>query len=186
MITRRLQASLDQVLATSLQRLILMTLAFGAALGTSLLIAAGPGRSGAWLISLIAFAAVIVVVEPDEHLALTVIGLVVLQWLATDPEPTTARALVVAVGLFSFHSVVAMMAVTPHSATVPRPVLVRWALRTGSVLAATPVVWFLTIGFDGREIPASAPLTVAAVAALSAATFFVRHRSRVDPADLGG
>ena len=95
---------------------------------------------------------------PDSHTALAVEGLVVWQWLASTDDPTSAWVIPLALCLFVFHTVIALMAVTPISAVVDRSILVRWGAER-VVVVATIGVWVLAFVMDERRAPGNAALT---------------------------
>ena len=83
-------------------------------------------------------------------------------------DGTTPWALAVAIGLLMFHTVIALMAVTPPTANIDRRLLQRCsAVPAGSF--ATTVVWTLATTLQRQQLAGTAPLTFAALAALTIA-----------------
>lgn len=177
MNTNRIQQLLDQLLATSAQRFAFAFAAMVSVVGASWIMALSTVRPDAFLVVFCGFLALVVVIEPDEHLGAIVIGLVVLQWLGTGADVTSPGALALACALFGFHTTVALMAVTPHTSTVPANVLASWLTRSVAVVVSTGAVWVLVVVFDRREAPGNVTLTVMCIAALAAAVLLIRDRS---------
>lgn len=174
MRTARLQRGLDQVLATTRQRLCLGSLAVGVIVGTSLVMARATPFNDTWVVFLVAALAMVVAVEPDEHLATIVMVVVVLHWLALGEEVTSPWAMPVAVALLTFHTVVALLAVTPHTSVVERTVLLRWLTRSLAAGAATVATWLAVVVFERRSLPGNTALSVAAFASVTAAVVAFR------------
>lgn len=173
----RLQQLLDQLLATTAQRFALSFVALVSVVGASWAMALSTVRPDAFAVVLCAFLALVVIMEPDEQLGAVVIGLVILQWLGTSPDPTSSDALMLACALFVFHTTVALMAVTPHTSTIPVDVLVTWSMRSLAVMIPTGVVWVLVVVFERRGAPGSVVLSTLAVATLAAGVLAIGHRS---------
>ena len=72
-------------------------------------------------------------------------AVVVVQWLASTHDATTAWASLVALCLFVFRIVIALMALTPVTATVGRSILLRWSRRSGWIVVATIGAWALVL-----------------------------------------
>ena len=72
-----------------------------------------------------------------------------------------------AILLFVFHSVIALMAVTPINAHIRGSLLRRWLRRSGYVVAATVGVWAIVFVMDQRRATGSAVLTVVGFATLT-------------------
>jgi hypothetical protein len=67
-----------------------------------------------------------------------------------------------ALSLLVFHTLVALMAVTPICAVVDRVVVARWLWRCGAVATATVAMWLVVVLVDGRNADGNAALTAAA------------------------
>lgn len=177
MFDDRLQHWLNTVRDTAPQRWALGSagvLAIIVALAATLI---GSGqRFGLFGVVIVATAA-IAAIQAGSNTALLTISLAAVQWLSAADHVTTARSFVVAICLFVFHSTLALMAVTPHTAEIHPETLRRWARRGALVTAATLGVWLLAFWFERREAQANPLLTVFALAALCAAVVLVRRRS---------
>lgn len=164
-----LQARLDQLRATGAQRWLLAAVAIVAA---TLAAAAGEftadGHSARMVVVVIVGAAVAAAI-PDSHAGFVVIAIVTLRWALAVDDVTTPWALAVAIGLLMFHTVIALMAVTPPTANIDRRLLQRWLRRTGWIALATTVVWTLATTLQRQQLAGTAPLTFAALAALTIA-----------------
>jgi len=97
--------------------------------------------------------------QPDSHVALTVPLVGVWHWTASTDASTSGWVLVVAVCLFAFHTLVALMSTTPPRATVDTRTAVRWLGRSIVVASATGAVWALVIAVDRVDLAGSAVVT---------------------------
>lgn len=163
MMTAGLQRWLDTAATASPQRWTLGTIAIASVAAAVVAGAIGSGDRVGWFSVAIVTLAAVAVIQAGSHTATAVIALVVVQWLSATDDVTTARSLVVAVSLLTFHGLLALMAVTPHSATVHPRILRRWARRSGLVVAATTAVWVLVRVFERRESEANPHLTLLAL-----------------------
>ncbi len=167
-MTTRLQRWIDAATTASPQRW-----AFGiAAVGTialALLVTLSDTDGGfGWFAGLTVVLAAAAAIQGGSHTAAVVLALVILQWMYAVDDVTTPRSLVLALCLLAFHSLLALMAVTPHSTTVHPGVLRRWAQRVMSVAAATTIVWVLVRVFEQRDAAANSQLTLLALLAAGA------------------
>lgn len=178
MNTARLQAALDQVLVTTRQRWMLMIVAVASIGSSSLAIVAATPFNDTWVVFCVVVLALVVAMEPSEQLGLVLMGIVVFHWLALKPAVTSPWAIALALGLFVFHTVVALMAVTPHSAVIHRLVLLRWFRRSGWAVVSTVGVWAMVYGFEQRNAQGNVALSALAFAVLGAAVVGLRQRTR--------
>ncbi len=177
MTTGRLQAQLDQMLATTKQRWFLGGLAVLSVVLASASMALGSDHTDGWVVVLVGVLAVVAAVLPDDHLALVVMAVVVMHWLSLDPDVASPWSMAIAGCLYLFHTVIALMAVTPHSAVVDPAILRRWLARSVVVVASTGAVWALVAAFERRDAPGDVALTVVSLAVLTAAIVALRLRS---------
>jgi hypothetical protein len=106
-------------------------------------------------------------IRPDSHTATAAEAVVVLQWLVSTRDETTAWAILTALCLLVFHMVIALMALTPITATIDRSILLRWSRRGGWIAVATIGTWALVLAMAERRAPGSAALTVVGFVTLS-------------------
>lgn len=173
-----LQARLDRLRATSAQRWLFAAVAIAAAvLAAAAAELAADGHSTR-IILVVALGAAVTAAIPDSHAGLLVIAVVVLRWAFGVDDVATPWSFVAAIGLAVFHTVVALMAVTPPSAVVDRCLLRRWLRRTGALTVVTAAVWASTTALHHQQLAGSAPLTFAALAALTAAVAVALVRTR--------
>ena len=181
MIDDRLQRWLDELRATAPQRWALGSIgvvAIVVAMATTIVDA--DQRFG-WFGWFVVVTAVVAMVQAGSHTALLTIALVVVRWLGAVDDVTTPRTIIVAVCLLAFHSSLALMAVTPHTAPIAAEVLRRWARRCGLLVVATIIVWLLAHALEQRQAPADPFLTLLALGTLGAATVLLRRRSVGEP-----
>lgn len=177
MIEEFLQLRLDQALATCRQRWLLGGAAvLAAALGTALAMAGdASGQGVASMLALTTGAAVVAVSASGTHIGAFVVAIVALQWLAFNDNETSARSVGVALCLFTFHSLTALMAAVPHTTEVDVRLLRRWGRRSTVVIAATLAVWGLVVAFARESSAGSEALTVAGLAVIAAVLVIVRR-----------
>ncbi len=126
---------------------------------------AGSGQSPVVLALVVGLAGA-AVTQPDSHVGLGVPFVAVWHWTASTGASTDGWALVVALCLFAFHTIVALMSTTPPRATIDRTSMVRWLRRGLTVALATGAVWALVQlveqqGFAGSAIVTAAGFVVA-------------------------
>ena len=156
----QLQRPILFVPRVSLQRWVLTALALTAAVGaTTFTSLAADHRSGVVLVLVIALA-LASVVNPDTHVATGTVVLVLWQWFVTTDDTTTPWTVPVAACLFVFHTLVALMAVTPIGATIRVSVLVDWTFRSSYVLLATVGMWALVAVMTAWRPDGSGTLTL--------------------------
>lgn len=155
--------AIGRIWGTSAQRWALGVLAVGAAVAASVFASLAAGNL-AWVpLVAVVFLAVLSAVVPDSYVPLVVVGVVVSQWFIEVDDVGSAWSLVAAFGLIVFHLIVALMAVTPSNAIVVASVLAGWLRRGGVVMVATAAVWGGVAVLDGRSVPGSAVLVLAAL-----------------------
>lgn len=165
-MSSQLQEGIDRLWLVSWQRWALIAAAVLAAVAASTICAVEAGHQTGVVVVLVAMLALAAASIPDSHTALAVEGLVVWQWLASTDDPTLAWVVPLALCLFAFHTVIALMAVTPISAVVDRSILVRWSARSGYVVVATIGMWVLAFVMDERRAPGNAYVTFVGFVAL--------------------
>ncbi len=121
--------------------------------------------------------------QPDSHVALTVPLVGVWHWTASTDASTSGWVLVVAVCLFAFHTLVALMSTTPPRATVDTRTAVRWLRRSIVVASATGAVWALVVAVDRVDLAGSAVVTtIGFVAAITLMVALIApRRSQPNP-----
>jgi hypothetical protein len=180
MTVGQLQLWIDRLWTVSGQRWLFIAVSLGCIAGASTITTLVAGSQPSVAIALMVGLAVVAVIMPDSHAALTVEVAVVWQWLAATDDATTPWAIPFAVLLLVFHSVIALMAVTPIAAHVHGALLLRWLRRIGYVVAATIGVWAIVFVMDQRRAPGSVVLTVAGFVTLTA-LILVTHASSATP-----
>lgn len=174
MITERLQEFIELARAASPQRWRLGFLAVTSA--TVAAVAAGFGI-GPFLILMVVIPAIISTISAGSQTVVVVIVIVVLEWLGSADDVTSPAALVIALTLFTFHAILTLLAVTPHSASVSPVVLRRWVQRSAVVGGSTISLWAFVLVLEQREPPPDGVLLVLALAVLAAAAWTARARS---------
>lgn len=174
-----LQELLDRIAITSWQRWMLLSLAIVSALGASTISAVVEGQQTIGMLVLVIAVAFATVLRPDSHFGLATEVLILWQWLISADDVTTPWSIGIAWCLFTFHCCVAMMAVTPITAVVARPILAVWARRGVVVAVVTIAMWLLVSALDQRDAVGRGVLTAAALLALAALTFVASRRSIV-------
>jgi hypothetical protein len=109
---------------------------------------------------------------------------VVLQWLAIADDTTSAWSMLLALCLFVFHSAVALMALTPISATIDRSIVLQWARRSGLIVIVTIAMWSLVLVMNERRAAGSAALTAIGFITLTGVMLVTRAHSA--PSDQDG
>ncbi len=174
MTNPRLQEHLDQLLATTRQRWLLAGSAVLSVVLASAAMALSSDHTDEWVVFVVFVLAVGTTVEPDDHLALVVMAVVVVHWLTLGLDVVSPGALAVAVVLLLFHVLIALMAVTPHAAVVHPEILRRWLGRGVTVVGVTLGVWLLIVTLEGRNRPGSVVASAAAFVVLSVAIVALR------------
>ena len=173
----QLQLWIDRLWLVSGQRWLFIALALSGVAGASTITALAAGSQTGVVVALMVALAIVAVVRPDSHVALGVMVAMVWQWLATTDDATTPWAIPFAVALLLFHSVIALMAVTPINARVPASLVLRWLRRSCYVVAATVGVWAVVVVMDQRGAPGSAALTALGFVTLTALVLVTRAHS---------
>lgn len=172
----QLQRWLDQIALTSWQRWVLIALAIASAAAASTTSALAAGHQTTGVFVLIIASALLATLRADEHTALITEVLVVWQWIASVDDVTTAWSVLAATCLFTFHSTIALMAVTPIGAVIGRDVVQLWLIRAAVVSAATVAMWLIVVIIDQGSLPGQPLLTSAGLAALAGLVLLARHR----------
>jgi len=173
----QLQQWLDQLALVSAQRWAFAALAVASVAGALASATLVGGDGVGFVLVLVVALAVAAVVRPDSHTALLVEALVVWQWLVGTDDVTTPVVVVVAAGLFVFHTLIALMAVTPSSAVVDRELVSRWLRRCGYVLIGTGTMWLVVVVMVDRRAPGNAWLSSLALLMLAASAGAIRALS---------
>lgn len=181
-MTSRLQRWIDAATTASPQRWAFGVTAVVAVVVAILATLVGTEVRFGWFAALIVTVATAAAIQAGSHTALVVVVLVVIQWMSATDDVTTVRSLVVALCLLVFHSLLALAAVTPHSATAHAEILRRWVQRGGAVAFATTGVWALVWAFERRDAAANPQLTLLALLAGGASIVALLRRS-VDDVD---
>jgi hypothetical protein len=176
----RLQRPVLQLPRVPWQRWVLIVLAVIAAALASTFGALAAGHQAVVLLVLIVALAIASVVWPDSHAATAVEAIVVLQWLASTDDTTTAWAIPVALCLFVFHVVIALMALTPISTTIARSILLRWARRCAWIVAATVGMWVVVFAMAERRARGNAALTAVGFVVLAGLVVMTRQEDGRD------
>jgi hypothetical protein len=163
MTALQLQEGLDRLRVTSRQRWVLGAGATLSVTGASAATSAGSLDVHMWLVGIAALTAAIACARPASHWASAAITIVLIQWLSVVDDVTSVSAPIVAACLFAFHCAIALMAVTPHGATVDVAIVRSWFRRAALVLTATTATWLLVVGLDQRAAEGNVVLAVAAV-----------------------
>lgn len=112
----------------------------------------------------------------DTSFPTIVIVLVVVRWMVSDGSPTSPAVLLVAAALAAFHTIAALLAAVPPSATVPSDVLRSWGRRWSVVVGATSVWWAALALFSRREAGPSVVATIGALVVVVLGLVVVRRR----------
>ena len=175
----RLQMWIDRLWLVSGQRWLFIASSLCCVAGASTVTALASGTQTGVVVALMVALAIVAVVKPDSHAALAVAVAMVWQWLATTDDATSPWTIPFAVLLLLFHTLIALMAVTPTNVHVPVSVLGRWVWRCCFVAAATVGVWVIVVVMDQRRAPGSVALTALGFVTL-AALILVARTSSVD------
>ena len=176
-MTEYLQHLLDRLAATSRQRRMFGSGVVVAAVTGSLATTVPAERGAMFLTVLIAFWAVVAAFLPDSLAGLVVIAGIALQWIVTVDDPTTPWSLVIALDILVVHGLLAVMAVTPSTATIhPRAMLATMRGVPVAVLAAVGV-WTLATVLEGRDANGNPGLLLAALVVIAVGAIVVRARS---------
>lgn len=173
----RLQLWMDRLWLVSAQRWMFIAVSLCCVAGASTITALAAGSQTGAVVALMVALAVVAVVRPDSHVAFGVVVTMVWQWLATTDDATTPWAIPFAVALLLFHSVIALMAVTPINARVPASLLIRWLRRGCYVAAAIVGVWAIVVVLDQRRAPGNVALTALGFVTLAALILVTRALS---------
>jgi len=171
---KQLQRPILPMPSVSGQRWALIAVAVITAIAASTCTALAASHPAGVALALVGMLAVASVSWPDSHAATAVEAFVVVQWLTTTDDTTTAWTIPVALCLFVFHVVIALMALTPISTTVARSILLRWSRRCGWVGVATVGMWALVSVMAEQRARGSAVLTAVGFIALAGLILFSR------------
>jgi hypothetical protein len=172
-----LQQWLDRLVLVSAQRWMFVAIAVSSVVAASTTTAVVGGGQAPIVLALLVGLAITAVIRPDSHTALFVEAIVVWQWLAVVDDATSPGAAVLALCLFVFHAVIALMAVTPSPAVVDHRIVRRWVLRGVGVGAATLAMWLVVVVMAQRDGPGSVTSATVALLALGALVVAVRMLS---------
>jgi len=164
----------------SAQRWALIAVAVITATAASTCTALAASNPAGVALALVGMLAVASVSWPDSHAATAVEAFVVVQWLTTTDDTTTAWTIPVALCLFVFHVVIALMALTPISTTVARSILLRWSWRCGWVVAATIGMWVIVFAMAERRARGNAALTAVGFVVLAGLIVMTRQEDDRD------
>ena len=179
-----LQDLLDRVRVTSWQRWLFIAVAVVSVVGASTLTAAVAGHLTGIVLALVVGLAAVACARADTHTGLVAGAIVVWQWLATVDDVSSPWTVAVAACLLVFHTLLALMAVTPITAVVSPPILRTWGRRLLIVLTATLAVWMCVLVLDQRQSPGNVLLTFAGFVTLTVLVFLARTASEPsDPLD---
>lgn len=176
-----LQDLIDGVRITSWQRWLFIALAIASAVGASTMTAHVAGQVTGVLLALVFALAAVACARADTHTGLVTGAIVVWQWLATVDDVSSPWAVGVAVCLLVFHTLLALMAVTPITAVVAPPVVRCWVRRLLVVAGAALAVWVCVLVLDGRQTPGNVLLTLSGFITLTVLVFLARASS--EPSD---
>jgi hypothetical protein len=123
----------------------------------------------------IGFLALVSAMQPDGYLPLVTIVAVVGYWIVVVPDRASAWSIAPAALLYLFHTVTALMAMTPTSATLSRATLWRYTGRSGLIALMLVATWAVVELFTRRHAPGNAVLTGLAVVVIIAAAVAVRE-----------
>lgn len=171
-----LQYWLDQLALTSLQRWALMAVAVLSMLSASAAAMVVGGQMQLAVAAPIAMFSISAALRTDSHTALAAELLLLWQWFISVEDATTPWAIAVAACVLVFHTTIALMSVTPISAKVDGDVWRAWVARGLLLMVATIGVWVLVVLFDESDTGNDVPLTMAALAVLSALALAGRWR----------
>jgi hypothetical protein len=155
----RLQMWIDRLWLVSGQRWLFIASSLCCVAGASTITALASGTQTGVVVALMVALAIVAVVKPASHAALAVAVAMVWQWLATTDDATSPWTIPFAVLLLLFHTLIALMAVTPINVHVPVSVVGRWAWRCCFVATAAVGVWVIVVVMDQRRAPGSVALT---------------------------
>ncbi len=186
MTVGQLQQWIDRLWLVSGQRWLFIALSLGCVAGASTVTALASGTQTGVVVALMVALAIVAVVRPDSHAALGVEVAMVWQWLATTDDATSPWTIPFAVLLLVFHTLIALMAVTPINVRVPVSLLGRWARRCCFVASATVGVWAIVVVMDQRRAPGSVALTALAFVTLAALILVARALSLTPPRNRDG
>jgi Na+/melibiose symporter-like transporter len=173
----------DEVRTGSVQRLVLGLLATIAPPGAcALAVAVSPvPRSPTVALLAIGLLALMSAMQPDGHLPLVTIVVAAGYWIAVVPDHASPWSMALAMLLYVFHTLTALMATTPRSAAIDRATLWRYAARSGAIALVLVGTWAVVELFSGRHAPGNPVLTGAAVVVIIAAAVAVRALSLGHP-----
>ena len=176
-----LQDVLDRLRVTSGQRWLFVAVAVVCAVGASTMTALAAGHQTGVVLALVFGFSATACARADSNTALATTGIILWQWIGTVDDATSTWAVGTALCVFVFHTLIALMAVTPITATVVPSVLRRWLGRMVLVALATLAMWAGVVVLDQRQTSGSVVLTFAGFVALTALVFLIR--ANISPTD---
>ena len=123
---------------------------------------------------------VISVVIPDSAAALCFLVVVAGGWLLRAPSDLNWGLVVTGIALLVVHLASAFAGQLPSYVRVSRQALRKWLLPATFAVLLGPVVAIAAAGVRGAEVPGSLLVTVGALAAATAATWFAAGQSLSD------
>src|SRR4029079_17010638 len=87
------------------------------------------------------FLALLSAMQPDGYLPLLTVVATAGYWVAAVPDHASPWIIAVAALLYLFHTVTALMPMTPTSATISRATLWRYALRSALIALVLVATW---------------------------------------------
>lgn len=122
----------------------------------------------------------------DTWFPAVVVALVVIRWVVSDGDPLSPVTIVIAVAVALYHTVAALLACVPESASVGLDVGRRWAGRWLAVSAAAVAGWALLVALDRRDAEPSSLATIAALSAMIVGLVALRRRVAIGSPDRDG
>ena len=116
-------------------------------------------------------AAVCYVLAPDSGSGIVFVLVLVVTWLAGAPGEVEPAVVVAALALLVGHVAAALAGSMPVTAPADVGLAVRWARPTGVIAAGVLATALALAVLDATSLPGSAIVTVAAVAAVTAAAW---------------
>jgi len=161
MRTRRIVPTVGRITPTVF---VLRVLIFGAFFGATAVALPMSGRAIALMLWSIAVA-----LFPRTRIVVISLFAIALIWLAFGGSPSSWRILTFAALLYLAHASAALAAVLPHDCVVSPAVLIRWAIRTLGVIAASLLLGEVALAVLGRLPTASSAIGPAIGAFIAAA-----------------
>ncbi|NHN55889.1 hypothetical protein G9U51_08895 [Calidifontibacter sp. DB0510] len=170
---------LDRLIRIDRGRVVALAMAVVAALAFHLC-AVAAGSTQWFELVLVVLACLFVLIRTDGTTELLLLAALVLDWWVADPPSTSWWALPAAVCLLAVHSATALGASGPDAAPLPRPLVLRWVLRTAVVAAGGVAVGALVIALRRSDVSGPwyavpAALVTLALAVVAVGAWLTRH-----------